>query len=477
MGNRSAKRLASAPLGFFFLMLGACATVGPADTGRPHQEQRDPTGSPDATNARAQQAALAAQPPRPLLPAADHHRHLMSPAAAAHAYAPPLPEIQLPPEISRLLEQRRGVWNDAAGLGALLTDDVVVLNTHDEDQPSWLRGRSAAADYLSRVFGREHRIKPIAFSRQGAVAHLEGYYFRPDVNRHFGHVLMVLRRDAGGAWRIAAETPSFPGPRLLQSHDAAAAVALLDEAGVRRAAIISNAYWFGSSAQLADGEYARVRSENDWVGTQVAPHADRLVAFCSFNPLRDYALEELRRCARSGAFRGIKLHFGNSSVNVFNPEHVERMRQVFAAANEHGLAIIAHLWTGPEYEEDGPEAARAFLTRILPAAPDVTVQIAHMAGAGRSTLSALQVYADAIRAGDRNTRRLYFDVATLTDGETTQRMQQDAELMRQIGLERILYGTDAPPSPAALRGWSNLHALPLTPAEFAIIAANVAPYF
>ena len=44
--------------------------------------------------------------------------------------------------------------------------------------------------------------------------------------------------------------------------------------------------------------------------------------------------------------------------------------------------------------------------------------------------------------------------------------------IRQLGLDRILYGSDGPPRAA----WTAFTHLPLTPAEIAAIASNVAPY-
>jgi predicted TIM-barrel fold metal-dependent hydrolase len=50
--------------------------------------------------------------------------------------------------------------------------------------------------------------------------------------------------------------------------------------------------------------------------------------------------------------------------------------------------------------------------------------------------------------------------------------------MRQIGMDRILFASDAPPFPGNgpreyLERW---HQLPLTPAEFRRIESNIAPY-
>jgi predicted TIM-barrel fold metal-dependent hydrolase len=163
-------------------------------------------------------------------------------------------------------------------------------------------------------------------------------------------------------------------------------------------------------------------------------------------------------------------------VEVLNPEHREKARRVFAAINERRLAIVVHLWT---LEKDyGRKHAEAFLSQILPAAPDVPVQIAHFAGGGPGyTDEALEVYAEAIAAGDPRTKNLYFDFATVADGQTKEVLQKFAERIRQIGPKRVLYGTDLGP-PAARQSWMNFRmTVPLTDEEFKTIAGNVAPYF
>jgi hypothetical protein len=90
-------------------------------------------------------------------------------------------------------------------------------------------------------------------------------------------------------------------------------IAQLDSAGIRRALVLSLAYAHGSPSIRGDDEYAQVRGENDWTSQQVARYPGRLRAFCSFNPLRDYALAELDRCAKDPNLRyGVKLHFASS---------------------------------------------------------------------------------------------------------------------------------------------------------------------
>ncbi|XYJ08354.1 amidohydrolase family protein [Telluria sp. B2] len=264
-------------------------------------------------------------------------------------------------------------------------------------------------------------------------------------------------------------------------------VALLDSAGIRKAVLLSTAYMFGSPRRQVDNEYARVRRENDWTAAQAAQFPDRLLAFCGFNPLKDYALVELNRCASiPGLRRGIKLHLGNSDVQLDNPAHVERLRDVFAAANAKGMAIVVHLRANIGKKRPyGEKQARAFLEQVLPAAPDVVVQVAHLAGTGPGfedppAREVLAVLAGAVEQGAPQTRNLWFDLASIADrGLTSDAAGLMAQRIRQVGVERVLYGTDAAQG-GNLRpreAWAAFRRLPLTEEEFAQIARNVPPYF
>jgi uncharacterized protein len=263
-------------------------------------------------------------------------------------------------------------------------------------------------------------------------------------------------------------------------------VALLDSAGIRRAVILSAAYIYGSPARSIAEEPANVRAENQWIAAQAAQYPERLVAFCGVNPLTRYALDELARCARDPRLRrGIKLHFGNSDVQLENPAHVQQLRRVFRAANEHGMAIVVHLRASISRKRPyGPVQARAFLEQLLPVALDVPVQVAHLAGTGPGyddppADSVMAVLAEAVERRDPRTRLLWFDVTTVVDqniSDSTAALV--AKRIRQAGVDRILYGSDAAVGDnlRPREGWAAFRKLPLTEAEFEQIAKNVAPY-
>jgi predicted TIM-barrel fold metal-dependent hydrolase len=276
-------------------------------------------------------------------------------------------------------------------------------------------------------------------------------------------------------------TPETP----FKAITAADLMGMLDAAGIRRAVVLSMAYTYGHVNRTVENEYEKVKAENDWTSQQVALYPDRLRGFCSFNPLKDYAEEEFARCLKDPRLRsGLKLHFGNADVQVTDPAHIKRLQDLFRRINAQRMALIVHMRASISRKRPyGRAAARIFLNELVPAAPDVPIQIAHFAGGGTYSEAvvdeAMSVFIEAIRSGDPRTKNLYFDVSGVVRAETP---AEEAKLLatriREVGVERVFYGSDAaaggnaPPREA----WAAFRKLPLTEAEFRTIAANVAPY-
>lgn len=141
------------------------------------------------------------------------------------------------------------------------------------------------------------------------------------------------------------------------------------------------------------------------------------------------------------------------------------------AANRCRLPMIIHVRPGDVY---GREEAEVFLRQLVAAAPDVPIQIAHLWGGESFSGPALAVYADAVAANDPVTKNLYFDISgAWTTYAKPEQMREIVTRIRQIGLKRILYASDAPPSEA----WEAFRKKPpLTDKEFREVANNVAPY-
>ncbi len=233
-------------------------------------------------------------------------------------------------------------------------------------------------------------------------------------------------------------------------QDADDLIRQLDQRGIHYAAILSLGYMYALPDINFEDEYARVRRENDFTAEQAAAYPHRLVAFCGISPLADYALKEIERCAGLSVV-GIKMHMANSGVELDRDSHFQALADAVARANALDLALVIHLRPrGPRYDKAW---VQQFLDEIMPLAPDVTVQLAHMGGGGgmdRATRQAVAVLA----AGASDFPNLYFDLsgAFLRDqdvpathkGPPQQRMNRRAvaDAIRQLDPERVLFGSD-----------------------------------
>lgn len=293
---------------------------------------------------------------------------------------------------------------------------------------------------------------------------------------------LLLRSQEKLGQEVIAEEEARP-------LSAADVVAGLDSARIERAVLVSTAYFFGIPDLEVEDERSRVRAENDYVARQVAKRPDRLTAFFSVNPLAGYALEEIDRLADDEAFVGLKLHLGNSDVDLREEADVERLREVFARASEHGLPVLIHL--GGRSEDFGAPDAEAFLDEVLPAATDVPVQVAHMGGPGGfgpGTRASAEAFAAALEEHPERTRNLFFDLSgvpapkALAEGDTAlveriERMNRGfVAAARELGFDRIVYGSDSP-AISTVRYLKGIRKdLPLTDAEFRDLIDDAAPY-
>ncbi len=307
---------------------------------------------------------------------------------------------------------------------------------------------------------------------------------------HHVHVRSEAATDA--LLRILQELGQAPPDSLVNQMPpqigAEDVIALLDSARVEQATLLSVGYFFGNPDVDFPDEYAKVRAENDYAARQAARYPDRLVAFCSVNPLADYALDEVRRCAEEPHLNGLKLQLANSDVDLRDSSDVRRLAAVFAEANRQALPIVIHLWTRhPDY---GRTDAEVFIDEVLPEAPDVPVQVAHLGGAGvfdDATASALRAFEAALERTPDRVDRVIFDVSAVAlppaqaQGDSAQAEQRralharTARWIERLGAERVVYGSDY--FARSLPGYvETVRGLPLEEATLRRLFDNAAPY-
>lgn len=252
----------------------------------------------------------------------------------------------------------------------------------------------------------------------------------------------------------------------------------LDAAGIAKAVVLSVGYSFGDERKELPDPDRLTREENDWTSAEVSKNAPRLIGFCSANPLRPVALEELERCLGLPGMIGIKLHLGNAGVSLRDPAHLARIQQLFALAQRLRAPVLVHMRArgGTNY---GAEDAHLLLDKIVPVAPDIEIVVAHLGASGPGYEAqhdeVMAVFAAAAERKDPRMNNLYFDVSSnVTDDITAADAALLAQRIRQVDPRRVLYGSDLSASGGSIRrAWEIFRTkVPLTAAELQQIANN-----
>jgi predicted TIM-barrel fold metal-dependent hydrolase len=246
-------------------------------------------------------------------------------------------------------------------------------------------------------------------------------------------------------------------------------VARLDEANVRRAIILSAAY-FGAPVGLTDD--SNVAPENDFVAAEVAKYPDRLIGFCGINPTLDSAIAEIDRCLDLPGMVGIKLHLEGSGVDMTNESHVAGLEAVLARIEEVDAPVLIHVADPNGLPLDN--AGFANLAGVLSAHP--AVRVAHAHCAGNTDDDTIEMWL-RIGGSGYDPQTSYVDVSAclsyFSDAPLAQR-----ELMvwrlRKWGIDHVLFGSDyfAFFGDTPLQALETLTKYPFTQQELDTILAN-----
>ncbi|QQS42895.1 MAG: amidohydrolase family protein [Acidobacteriota bacterium] len=260
----------------------------------------------------------------------------------------------------------------------------------------------------------------------------------------------------------------------------------VSEGRVKKAFALSMAYlygseWFGALKFSPEKELEAVRRENDFVAGIVKSNPKKLVGFCSANPAKDYALNEFKRCTAKPEMEGVKLHLLNSMVSVGSEEHMARLRALFAWAEKERVPMMIHL---NAYDPAGPsEMANAF-AKELAGYPDLEVYIAHLGGSGGYSdrgRKILRAFVERLKKDEAFAAMdLRFEISAVVLTEVSEEVEPPtddqlkllAEDLSELGLERIVFGTDHPSFSADAYRKTLREKLPLKEAEIEKILAN-----
>lgn len=123
-------------------------------------------------------------------------------ARAQDAPPPPLPSVELPAEMDRVLRDYERLWaaGDAAGLAAIFAEDGFVMQN---GRPP-VRGRAAIQQAYASARG-PLRLRALAFGADGSVGYIIGAFAYGDEPADVGKFVLTLRREPGGPWLIMSD--------------------------------------------------------------------------------------------------------------------------------------------------------------------------------------------------------------------------------------------------------------------------------
>jgi predicted TIM-barrel fold metal-dependent hydrolase len=209
----------------------------------------------------------------------------------------------------------------------------------------------------------------------------------------------------------------------------------------------------GEHPEIAAKMAERLKRRNTWTCELAGEYAE-LVAFPSIDLLMepDAMAAEVERCANEMGAKGIKLH---PAEGHYFPRD-QRLWPAYEKIQELGLPIISHggifmMTPGVDYTRPSN------FEPVLESFPDLKLVVAHLGhGFWDESVALAKKYAN-----------VYFDTSAVISGvERLEVLSDDdaAELIRTLGVERVMFGSDYPWfSPAAsLEAFSKL---PLTPDE------------
>ena len=218
------------------------------------------------------------------------------------------------------------------------------------------------------------------------------------------------------------------GLRLNRPEDMLAAM----DAHNVECAVILPINWSEYFPLMADERADWLAANNNRQARLAAASGGRFVAYADlalgdvYSPQR--AAAELRRAAKELGLRGLKIHPTDLGI----PADDLRLVPVVRQAADLSLPVIVHSYpsdSGPSFDYSAPQR----IARMAVVFPDVTWIVAHLGGVRFMDVIPLETYVDI--------SGMLLAVCDLYGVAFAER------LLRRIGLERVLFGTDYPVFP------------------------------
>ena len=230
---------------------------------------------------------------------------------------------------------------------------------------------------------------------------------------------------------------------------------ILERSKTNKMTLVSMAYLFGHPEfGKVENEYETVKAENDFVVKAREKSPETIKSFCGVNPLKDYALREVKRCHTELKADGLKIHSNANQIYLTEPEHLKKIKPIYEYAAENNLPVLLHF--DNSHPKFGEPDIKIFAEEILEKIKPIKINIAHFGTSGGFNAKTKRVIDAFIKLYETNPKvrkhKILFDISAVAldkDSEGVSKLT-DAEFaelviyVRKLGFENIVFGTDYP---------------------------------
>lgn len=188
-----------------------------------------------------------------------------------------------------------------------------------------------------------------------------------------------------------------------------------------RVVVVSNAYY----KNVTEAEAVK---ENNFVAQEASKHKEKVAGACAVNPAKPWAAREIMRCNALG-FKILKLHFLSSGLDLRRKNDFETASKAIAAAEQFKYTVLVHA-NYPKTSR-GNEAHK--LVALINKFPNTRWIIGHMLGREYELLKQIS-------------HTNYFAEVSVAPiwMKTPETQDQMLRLMRDVGMEKFIFGSDWP---------------------------------
>lgn len=219
--------------------------------------------------------------------------------------------------------------------------------------------------------------------------------------------------------------------------------------------LVGMSYVYGNEEfYQGNDEYQRVKQENDYLFSVSQMYDGSVTPFFAVDPLKEYALDEIKRCLSINQRAGLKLHFSTSQVYLTEPEHLRKVKPIFEFVSQNNVPVLLHIdnWHPKFGKPDIEILADSILANIEP----INLTIAHFGSSGgfnektKNVIDAFVTLFSDQKISDKHT--ILFDISGValdkdSDGVKKLTKAEFKELKifcNKIGYDKIVFGTDYP---------------------------------